>query len=66
MNPLLEIRGLQLAVKTHGGPRTILRSVSLEISAGEALGLVGESGSGKSMTARAVTGMLPPGAMTRG
>ena len=66
MNPLLEIRDLQLAVKTHGGPRTILRSVSLEISAGEALGLVGESGSGKSMTARAVTGMLPPGAMTRG
>jgi oligopeptide/dipeptide ABC transporter ATP-binding protein len=40
--------------------------VSLEIAAGEALGLVGESGSGKSMTARAVTGMLPAGAVTRG
>lgn len=66
MSALLEVRELALAVRTGGGPRTILRKVSLEIDAGESLGLVGESGSGKSMTARAVTGMLPDTAQTEG
>ena len=34
--------------------------VSLEVEAGEGVGLVGESGSGKSMTLRAILGVLPP------
>ncbi len=66
MSALLEIRDLDLQVAADGARRMILRSVSLGIAAGEALGLVGESGSGKSMTARAVTGMLPAGSSTRG
>ena len=44
----------------------MLHDVSLQIGAGEAVGLVGESGSGKSMTARAVARLLPPGATTTG
>ncbi|MBL8930784.1 MAG: ABC transporter ATP-binding protein [Kineosporiaceae bacterium] len=66
MSPVLEIRDLELAVPVDGVRRRVLRSVSLEIAAGEALGLVGESGSGKSMTARAVTGLLPRGAQASG
>ena len=66
MSSMLEIRGLGVTLRVDGVQRTILRSVSLEIGAGESVGLVGESGSGKSMTARAVTSMLPKGAQTSG
>lgn len=66
MTALLEIRDLGLTVPLDGVRRRILRSVSLEIAAGQSHGLVGESGSGKSMTARVVTGMLPKGAVTEG
>jgi len=37
----------------------VLRDVSFEVHAGEAVGIVGESGCGKSMTAKAVLGLLP-------
>jgi oligopeptide/dipeptide ABC transporter ATP-binding protein len=37
-----------------------LRNVSLELGAGEVLGLVGESGSGKTMLARAIMRLIPP------
>ncbi|MEU4245179.1 oligopeptide/dipeptide ABC transporter ATP-binding protein [Actinoplanes sp. NPDC026619] len=63
---LLEFEGLRVEVPTPVGPRPVLRSVSLAIAAGEAVGLVGESGSGKSMTARSVLGMLPAGATRSG
>jgi oligopeptide/dipeptide ABC transporter ATP-binding protein len=66
MSAQLELHDVDLWVTSDGARRRILRSVSLEIAAGEALGLVGESGSGKSMTARAVTGMLPTGAVAEG
>lgn len=66
MTAQLEIRDLELSVSVDGIQRRILRSVSLEIAPGESLGLVGESGSGKSMTAKAVTGLLPKGSQTRG
>lgn len=66
MTALIEIRDLGLTLEVDRTERRILRSVSLQIASGEAVGLVGESGSGKSMTARAVTGMLPQGAKTSG
>ena len=56
---LLRIDNLRLMAS--GGSRLILDDVCLHVNAGETVGLVGESGSGKSMTARAVTGLLPEG-----
>ena len=52
----LSIRGLSAVIK--GGPR-LLRSVSMDVAAGEVRGLVGESGAGKSMIGKAVLGILP-------
>jgi oligopeptide/dipeptide ABC transporter ATP-binding protein len=56
--PLLELRGLRVAIR--GVP--ILRGVDLDLEPGKTLGIVGESGCGKSMTALAIMGMLPGGA----
>lgn len=56
MKPYLSIRNLCVTLK-HGTP--ILRSVSLDVSAGQVHGLVGESGAGKSMIGKAVLGTLP-------
>ena len=54
---LLGIEGLSVAI----GGTPVLRDVSMQVRAGEVLGVIGESGSGKSMTAFAVMGLLPPG-----
>ena len=38
----------------------VLKSVTVDLPAGQTLAVVGESGSGKSTLARAITGLLPP------
>lgn len=58
---LLSIKNLRMTVPVPFGTRQILRDVSLEVAAGEAVGVVGESGSGKSMTLRSVLGTEPSG-----
>jgi oligopeptide/dipeptide ABC transporter ATP-binding protein len=63
---LLSVEDLTVLLPVEGQKRAVLREVSLEIRAGEAVGLVGESGSGKSMTARAIDRLLPRGAEVRG
>ncbi|MGS0562605.1 ABC transporter ATP-binding protein [Microbacterium aurugineum] len=63
MNALLDIQDLTLDLPD--GTR-LLHGVSLRVAPGETVGLVGESGSGKSLTARAVLGLLPGGALTQG
>jgi peptide/nickel transport system ATP-binding protein len=60
--PLLEIEDLCVGI----GATRIIKNLSLEVRAGEILGLVGASGSGKSMTALAVMQLLPESAMMTG
>jgi peptide/nickel transport system ATP-binding protein len=55
---ILSIRRLS-AVSELGNAEPILRNVSLDLAAGETLGLVGESGAGKSTIAKALLGVLP-------
>jgi ABC-type glutathione transport system ATPase component len=57
MSPLLETSAL--AVTYRGQSRPALADLSLQVQAGEIVGLVGESGSGKSTAALAVLGLLP-------
>jgi peptide/nickel transport system ATP-binding protein len=57
MSPRLALE----AVEVHAGARRLLGPVSLELVAGECIGLVGESGSGKSLTVQALLGLLPGG-----
>jgi oligopeptide/dipeptide ABC transporter ATP-binding protein len=66
MSSLLEIRSLNVSIAVDGEQRPVLRDVTLTLGEGEAHGLVGESGSGKSMTARAITRLLPRGAEVSG
>ena len=48
------------------GGRELLHGISLSLASREALALVGESGSGKSLTALAIAGLLPEGAVRQG
>jgi ABC-type microcin C transport system duplicated ATPase subunit YejF len=66
VSALLEIEGLRVSVPDHGALRVVVDRVDLSIAAGESVGLVGESGSGKTITAKAVLGLLPPGARVEG
>jgi len=53
--PLLQIDAMNVSI----GAARIIKNLSLEVAAGEILGLVGASGSGKSMTALAIMQLLP-------
>ena len=48
-----------LTVVAPGTARIILQNVSLQLKAGQGLGLIGPSGSGKSTLARAIAGVWP-------
>jgi peptide/nickel transport system ATP-binding protein len=60
-SPLLEVRGLTIAFHASSGARLeVVRDVSLDLDAGESLGIVGETGCGKSTLALALLGYLRP------
>jgi peptide/nickel transport system ATP-binding protein len=64
--PLLEVENLRVRLNTSRGPADAVRGVSFALTRGETLGLIGESGSGKSVTATALMGLLPDGAVVSG
>ena len=57
---LLQVTDLHVEIASRRGIVRAVDGVSLEVPAGQAVGVVGESGSGKSMTLRAILGVLPP------
>jgi len=60
--PILEVRGLKLAIRTDEGVARVLDHIDFTLEAGHILGIVGESGCGKSTVIRAILGILPQGA----
>jgi ABC-type dipeptide/oligopeptide/nickel transport system ATPase component len=60
-SPLLQVRGLTVQFNTAAGASRVVKGISFDVAAGEAVGFVGESGSGKSVTARAVMRLAPEG-----
>jgi len=64
---ILDIQDLQVHYATKLGPVRAVNGVSIQLKAGEKLGLVGESGSGKSTLASAVMRLIkPPGEIVGG
>ena len=62
MPELLSVSGLRVDFVTEGGVAQVLDGINLDVRSGEVVGLVGESGCGKTTLARAILGILPPGA----
>jgi peptide/nickel transport system ATP-binding protein/glutathione transport system ATP-binding protein len=55
---LVEIKGLKVSFRQHGGEVEAVRGIDLSLKDGESLGIVGESGSGKSVTCLALMRLL--------
>jgi peptide/nickel transport system ATP-binding protein len=63
---LLSVRELSVLFRTEDGPVLAVDAASFEVAEREVLALVGESGCGKSVTAMALTRLLPPNATVTG
>ena len=67
VEPILELRDVNVRFGVESGELHILRDVSLTVPKGSFLCVVGESGCGKSVTAQAVVQLLPDnGSVTSG
>jgi len=58
MTALLELDALDV----RHGPVAAVRGLTLEVAAGEIVGLIGPNGAGKSTTLHAIAGLIPPAA----
>jgi oligopeptide transport system ATP-binding protein len=60
---LLDIKNLNLAMRSYEGETQILHGIDLKIERGEIWGMVGETGSGKSLTGLSISRLIasPPG-----
>jgi peptide/nickel transport system ATP-binding protein len=63
---LLSVRDLTVRFRTEDGPVLAVDAASFEVKEREVLALVGESGCGKSVTAMALTRLLPGSAVVSG
>jgi ABC-type dipeptide/oligopeptide/nickel transport system ATPase component len=59
MTPMLQVKDLSIAFETERGRADAVVGSSFTLEAGGSLAIVGESGSGKSVTALALTRLLP-------
>ena len=59
MQPLLEIKNLEVQYITGNSKAYALNGINLQIGKGEAFGLVGEAGAGKTTTALSILNLLP-------
>ncbi|WP_298227713.1 ABC transporter ATP-binding protein [Gryllotalpicola sp.] len=66
MSDVVKIEDLVVRFATDEGSVLAVDGVSLAVGEREVLAIVGESGSGKTVTARAILGLLPETATTRG
>ncbi|RRH72393.1 ABC transporter ATP-binding protein [Falsigemmobacter faecalis] len=57
--PIIEVEDLNVRFRTREGLLHVLENVSFSLRRGETMGMVGESGSGKSVSAYALTRLLP-------
>ncbi len=63
---LLELRDLSIRFESAGQINPVVHDLSLRLARGKSLAIVGESGSGKSVTALALTRLLPSNARLAG
>jgi peptide/nickel transport system ATP-binding protein len=59
--PLLDISDLRTEIRLRQGVVHAVDGVTLQVEAGQTLGIVGESGCGKTMTALSIMNLLPTG-----
>ena len=64
--PILQVDDLAVTFATGAGDVHAVRGVSLRVAPGERVGIAGESGSGKTVSAMAITGLLPHAARATG
>ncbi len=60
MSPLLQVNSLRVTFRANDQDTVAVKGISFSLNKGEILAVVGESGSGKSVSALALTGLLPP------
>jgi peptide/nickel transport system ATP-binding protein len=58
LQPLLEIKNLQVNFETDSGCTTAIKDISFNVNRGEIVAIVGESGSGKSVTSLSIMQLL--------